>query len=476
MSPVVVTGSSLTLDEVLAVARGGASARIDDATRERMRAGRETLLRHIAGDEAVYGANTGVGAAKLDVVEERDEARFNRVMLENHRIVGGPDAPDELVRATILRTANHLATGMNGVRPELVDELLAALDRAEPPRMRMLGSLGIGDIGPLVDLALDLLGDFPLETSEGLALFDHNAFGTASAALAIADCERLAATLDTVIALDLEGFGANLGAIDPVIADTRPYAGIARTRDRVAALLEGSALFAPGAARNLQDPVAFRSAVQVQGALHDVLDRARAVLDIELNAFQGNPIVLAEQDRVQSVGQFVALPLAFAVDALRQALAVALTMQLERSIKQVSLPFNGLARGLRVHETGGEPGLEIFSHGMTSLVTEARLLAAPVATELPTTSIEEGIEDQMSFLPTGARRLTEMCALGDRVAACALIIAAQACDLRGHALGAGTAGVRARVREEAHTLEPNGPIPPIDPLEAAVHAGAFAAR
>jgi histidine ammonia-lyase len=341
--------------------------------------------------------------------------------------------------------------------------------------MRMLGSLGIGDIGPLTDLALDLLGDFELGPSEALALFDHNSFGTASSALAVLDCLRLADTLDATIALDLEGFGANLGAIDPIIAVSRPHPAIRTTRDRVARLLEGSTLEDHSLARNLQDPVCFRSSVQIQAAFRDVLDRTCEILDVELNAFQGNPIVIVDEERVQSVGQFSVLPLALAVDALRQALAAAMTTQLERTIKQLQLPFNGLTRGLRTHEHGGEPGLEMLTHGMTSMVGELRLLATPVATELPTTSIEEGIEDAMTLLPTAARRLAEMCAIAERVVACSLIVGAQACDLRGHRLGAGTQRLRDAIRAVAPALEPNGVIPEIDPVEALVHDGAIAA-
>ena len=474
MTHVVVTGQTLTLDEVDAVAHG-ASARIDDATRERIVRGNAVLTAELDKHVPIYGGNTGVGAGKLDEVDLDDEARFNRVMLLNHRVVGGPYASDALVRATILRVANHLASGRNGVRPELVEELLAALDRPTLPQMQMLGSLGIGDIGPLTDLALNLLGDFELGPSEALALFDHNSFGTASSALAVLDCMRLADTLDATIALDLESFGANLGAIDPIIAVSRPHPAIKTTRDRVAGLLVGSALEDHSLARNLQDPVCFRSSVQIQAAFRDVLDRTRDILDVELNAFQGNPIVIVDEDRVQSVGQFSVLPLALAIDALRQALAAAMTTQLERTIKQLQLPFNGLTRGLRTHEHGGEPGLEMLTHGMTSMVGELRLLAAPVANELPTTSIEEGIEDAMTLLPTAARRLAEMCSIGERVVACSLIVAAQGCDLRGHRLGTGTQRLHDLVRTVAAPLEPNGVIPAIDPVEQQVHAGAFAA-
>ena len=103
------------------------------------------------------------------------------------------------------------------------------------------------------------------------------------------------------------------------------------------------------------------------------------------------------------------------------------------------------------------------------------LLAAPVANELPTTSIEEGIEDTMTLLPTAARRLAEMCALSERVVACSLIVAAQACDLRGHRLGSGAHKLHDLVRTVAPTLEPNGVMPELDPVEALVHSGAVAA-
>jgi histidine ammonia-lyase len=476
MTLIEVTGNDLRLDDVLAVARAGAGATLAGEARTRMQAGRATLLQSVAAGATVYGANTGVGAGKLHPVAADEEARFNRVMLTNHRIVAGPDAPPDLVRATLLRLANHLATGRTGVRPVVVDHLLAALDTPVPPRMRMYGSLGLGDIGPLTDLALDTLGDVELAASEGLALFDNNAFGTASAALAVADCARLVDTLDAAAALDLEGFAASLTVLHPAVAATRPYPGLAHARARLAAALAGSALEQPGAARNLQDPISFRSAPQIQGAVRDVLDGALGVVAIELNAFQGNPLVLAEEGRAFSVGQFEILPLTLAIDALRQALATALTAQLERLVKQLQAPFNGLTRGLRAHTDGGEPGLEMFTHGCVSLVAEARLLAAPVANELPTTSLEEGIEDRMSFAPTAARRLAEMVALGERVVACALIVAAQAIDARGlRPLGAGTSRLHALVRSAVPAIQPHGTIPDIGAVEALVHAGDVAA-
>jgi histidine ammonia-lyase len=81
----------------------------------------------------------------------------------------------------------------------------------------------------------------------------------------------------------------------------------------------------------------------------------------------------------------------------------------------------------------------------------------------------------MTFLPTAARRLSEMCVLGERITAGGLLVAAQACDARGHQLGAGSRRVHDQVRAVAPVLEPNGVIPAIDPVEQQVRAGAFAA-
>ena len=81
----------------------------------------------------------------------------------------------------------------------------------------------------------------------------------------------------------------------------------------------------------------------------------------------------------------------------------------------------------------------------------------------------------MTFLPTAARRLSEMCVLGERIVAGGLIVAAQACDVRGHHLGGGTRRVHEQVRAAVDALEPNGVMPAIEPVELLVHDGAFAA-
>jgi histidine ammonia-lyase len=70
------------------------------------------------------------------------------------------------------------------------------------------------------------------------------------------------------------------------------------------ALLRESGLWEPGAARYLQDPLTFRCVPQLHGAARDALRFVEAQLAIELNAHQGNPLVVPSEGRVVSVGNF----------------------------------------------------------------------------------------------------------------------------------------------------------------------------
>src|SRR5438132_178704 len=101
--------------------------------------------------------------------------------------------------------------------------------------------------------------------------------------------------LDVALALDFEAFAANVSVLHPAIAEARPYPGLAAVLERVRGLLEGSYLWADGAARMLQDPLSFRSAVQVHGAARDALAFARGQLEIELNAAQENPLLVSDE-------------------------------------------------------------------------------------------------------------------------------------------------------------------------------------
>lgn len=474
---VALTGSDLGIEQVVRVARQGEKVEISPDAVARMEKTRAVVERVLERDLTVYGLTTGVGARKRIKVRVDETEEFNRMLILNHRVGQGELASDEVVRAMLLRLANGFAKGTSGVRPALAEHVVRALNEGVLPRVRTLGSTGQSDLPQMADLAHGFLDGFQLAAKEGLALINNNAFSSASAALAVADCTRLLDALDVAGALDLEAFAANLSILHPAVAEARPYDGLRATLSRLTDLLAGSYLWDDRAARNLQDPLTFRGMPNVHGAARDALAFARRQLEIELNASQDNPIVVAQEERLVSVANFDVLPLAAALDFLRIALAPVLTSADERLIKLLQAPLSGLPEGLAVRDGLAEDSLTQFAHAAQGLTSEARLLAQPVSFELASTTHPEGIEDRSTMAPLAASRLAQMVELGERLVSIELVVAAQAVDLRNRpVLGVGTSRTYELVRARVPFTGMGEAVPQdLEPVRELIRSGALSA-
>ena len=450
---VVLDGSSLTLDAVVRVARRYERVELDVAASNRVAAARAVVEAVIAKGVPAYGVTTGVAARKRYSIAANEQTEHNRLMIDTLLVGQGANVSEDVVRATVLRLANGFAKGTAGVRPVLVERLIAALNNNSVPSVKEYGSVGMADIVSMAELARGILGDFELAAKEAVSLVDNNAFSTAIAALAIHDLERLLDAFDVAAALDFEAFAANLSILHPAAVEARPSPGLKYTVERLTRLLAGSSLWRPGSARNLQDPLSFRCLPQVHGAARGALAYGVGQLSFELNGSQENPLVVVEDEAIISVGSFDSLALAAALDFLRLSLAPVVTSACERLVKLMQTPTSGLSQGLSSRGDFATTTFPQYSYVATAITGEARSLAAPVSYDVVTTSIAEGIEDRITLAPLAARRLDEMVQLGSRVAAIELAVAAQAIGLREpDALGVGTSRALVAVQECAGQL------------------------
>ena len=461
---ITLTGSGLTLDELIAVARDGAQVEISADALAAMARARDVADRSLAEGRQAYGVTTGVGSRKLFDIAKSDH---DRLLVRQHRISQGAPVAHEIVRGTALRLANALARATTVARPELAELLVAALNDDRLPVVRAHGSIGQSDLAQMADLADGVLGDRGLVQGEAITLLNQSAFATATGALAFADAKVLLDVLDHAGALDLEALAANRDSVHPGVGVARPYPGLQATLARLGALLEGSEV----ESRNLQDPLTFRTIAQQNGAARDAFAFVEQQLAIELNAAQSNPLVLVDEDRVFSVGNFEMQPLATALDVARLALAPAISTAAERGVKMLQKNLTGLNHGLGAKPDMAESALSEYGIGIQSIAVEARLLAQPVSYDLVSTTQAEGIEDRMTMAPLAGRRLAEMTVLGARVVAVELMFAAQACDLRGAKLGAGTARLHAAVRRFVPFLEEGAMLPDLEPLVEEIRSG-----
>ena len=457
---VVLTGRDLALADLVAVACGHEP--VDLAPEAVARMGRASALAAETREQGspTYGLTTGLGAQKRTTLL-RDDDGFGWRQIAESRAGQGVPAPPDVVRAAMLVLANQMAGGSTCVRPALGERLVRALNDDVRPRVRSLGSLGASDLAAMADIAHGVFTGLELAPGEGLALINSSAFGTGTAALAMAAAARLLNAADVAGALCLEGFAANLSVLHPAVARARPDPVLHSTLARFRRLLEGSYLWAEGAARNLQDPLTYRSTPAIQAAARRALEHGMSVLEVELNAAQGNPLVDVEDGLILSASVYEVVGLSAALDYVRTVLASMLTAASERSVKLLDTPWSGLPTGLL--ECGGpDLGLSILAITAESLSGEAALLAAPVSYTLTSSAGAEGIEDRATHLPLSARRLAEQVGLGEAIVAVELVVAAQAVDVRGtRPLGRGTGEAHQKVRAVLPLMRA-GDTPPVD--------------
>src|SRR2546421_8859260 len=158
--PVTLDGHSLTIADVVAVARHGAPVAIASAARQGIAASRRAVEDAVARGETIYGVNTGFGKlAHVRIPPDRIRA-LQLNLIRSHASGVGEPLPVEAVRAMMLLRANVLARGTSGVRPALPELIVAMLNRGVHPGVPSQGSVGAsGDLAPLAHLALAMIGE-----------------------------------------------------------------------------------------------------------------------------------------------------------------------------------------------------------------------------------------------------------------------------------------------------------------------------
>jgi histidine ammonia-lyase len=472
---IVLSGSGLTVDNVLAVARGRATVELDPEALLRVRAARDVVDRVLASGESVYGLNTGLGSLARHKISLEEMRRFSFATVADQVSSYGRPVPTDIVRAMMVSRVNGMVKAGVGVRRELIELLVAVLNARVHPVVRMVGSVGQGDLSEMADIGKVLIGrgyaeyggerlpggqaleragvqPITLEAKEALALISANGVTIGRGSLVLIDAADLIESMQIAAALSFEAFGANLSVIHPAAARMRPDSGQNTASARLRELLAGSLLWGRGAARNLQDPLSIRCVPQTHGAAYDVLSVARGLMEIELNSAGDNPLVVVEEDAIVSVGNFDVTSLAMAFDYVRLGLAHALQVANERVQKLLWNHFSGLPAMLAPSD-GPTGGLRPLGRSFAALASEARFRANPVSLEY-SGQLAEGIEDHGSMAPLAVSATSDLVGLAHRLVALELIIAAQAVDLRGgpDRLGRGTRLAYELVRGFAGTL------------------------
>jgi histidine ammonia-lyase len=478
-----VDGASLTIGDVVNVARKDMPVALDRSAEQLVRAAAKLVAEVAEGDAPVYGVNTGFGDLSRTRIPRGDLVKLQYNLLRSHAAGVGDPLPEDVTRAVILLRANTLAAGRSGVRPETIDLLLDLLNRGVLPVIPMHGSVGAsGDLAPLAHAALVLVGEGeaifegkrmtggealkradlkPLELApkEALALINGTQVMTAIGCLALHDAEVLCTSADIVGALSAETLRATDAAWDASLNAERPHPGQAVVAANLRRLVHGSPIIASHKVGDprVQDPYSVRCMPQVHGASRDALAYTRRVLEIEINSVTDNPLVFAEEKRIVSGGNFHGQPVAIVLDLATIAVAELADISESRIDRMTDGHTSGLPAFLSP-DPGMNSGFMVAQYTAAALVAENRLRAMPASVEsIPTSA---GMEDHVSMGVHAAHKLAAVVRNTRDVLAIESLCAAQGIDLLSATSSVALEAARRVIREHVPTLQADRALAP----------------
>ncbi len=448
---VSIDGETLTIEDVVNVARHHFEVTLDNDARERILASREVVDEALREGRTVYGVNTGFGDLANVSIDEKDLAELQVNLIRSHSAGVGNPFPVEVVRGMMLLRANALAKGFSGVRTTVVETLIEMLNKDVIPVVPEQGSVGSsGDLAPLAHMVLVMIGEgeasyqnkrlpgalalknagikpIALQAKEGVALINGTQPMTSLGVLAIHDAMAIIRNAAIAAAMSIEALRGTRAAFDRRIHETRPHEGQDDIAGLMLMLLPDSEINQSHAnCGKVQDAYSLRCIPQVLGASLDAIRYVRSILETEINSATDNPLVFKEGGDVVSGGNFHGQPIALAMDFLGIALSEIANISERRVNRLVNPDLSGLPAFL-TKEGGLRSGLMIAQYTAAALVSENKVLAHPASVDSIPTSADQ--EDHVSMGTIAARKARKILENVQNVVAIELLCATQGVDL-----------------------------------------------
>jgi histidine ammonia-lyase len=426
-----VSSAPLSLDHLIswAVQGGPAPVELTEASVERIAASYQHL-RTAGRSGAVYGLTTGVGALRnvpTDITPGDGTSHAMRLW-RSHATGYGPTYDDATARAAMAIRLHQITSGRSGVSAGLASSLGAAVATGAVPDLNRFGSIGTGDLVPLAQLALSLVGERPwrsgrvpaasLDDGDALPFMSSNALTLATAALVHRRLALLSDAAEKVTALSAAALQASLQAFDPRVHAGRPDASQQGVAERLMRLL-APAHWAPA---RVQDPFGLRTVPQVHAPFVDALVTTHDAVRVEVDDSTENPLVVADGTPLHH-GGFVTARLSATLDALRQATYPVIALSAARLSALINPSLSGLPAFL-ASGPAGSSGVMILEYLAQDALARARIMTTPVSTGHAVVSL--GLEEHASFSTQAVWACEQMVELAPVVLGCELVAAVRA--------------------------------------------------
>ena len=477
---VVIDGSSLTIEKIVAVARNNEKVKLHPDALERIIKCRDMLEKKIKSREIMYGVNTGIGELSEVVLNDDQVKKFQKYLVYNHAAGIGDPAPIEYVRGAMVSRANVHAHGQSACRPEITNTLVEMLNKGVTPFVCQKGSVGAcGDLAPMSQIALLMIGEGKayykgelldgkkamdkagitvpgLKERDGLAIINGSNLLAAMSAIFLYDAYKWLKQAEIAAAMSLEALKANMRPYTPKLHKARGFKGAVRSAKAISKLTEGGELKEEKIKCKLQDAYSMRSTPQVIGTARDALEYARSQVEIELNGVGDNPVFFPKEDLQLSGANFQGTPVSLPMDMAGAAITMVCVMS-ERRMNRLNNP--ALSVGLPAFLTKGAgmfSGLMLSQYTADALIVEQRILSNPASIQsIPAAA------DQEDFVSMGMNTAIKNFQILDNaygILGIEFMAAAQALDLRNYKFGKGVTKAKQVIRKHVKFLDEDRPL------------------
>lgn len=453
---VTVGGRALTIEDVVAVAEQGAPLQLNDASefRQQIAAGARFLEQMLEQTSSIYGVTTGYGDSCTVDIPAALVPELPLHLTRYHGCGLGEYLDESATLAVMVARLASLSVGFSGVRTILLERIVTYTNQRILPLIPAEGSVGAsGDLTPLSYLAAALVGErevtyqgerqpvdqvlrrlqitpLQLAPKEGLAIMNGTAVMTGLACLAFTRAEyltRLSARLTAMASWALQG---NPAHFDERLFAAKPHAGQNQSAAWVRQDLQH--MTHAGEPSRLQDRYSIRCAPHVIGVLRDALPWLRRDIENELNSANDNPLIDPDNGRVMHGGHFYGGHIAFAMDAMKIAVANLADLMDRQMALLVDTRYNaGLPQNLSGTQGARAPinhGFKAVQIGVSAWTAEALKLTMPASVFSRSTECHN--QDKVSMGTIAARDCLRILELVEQVAAAHCLAVNQAVTLR----------------------------------------------
>tara|TARA_B100000965_G_scaffold20510_1_gene15433 strand:+ start:4245 stop:5786 length:1542 start_codon:yes stop_codon:yes gene_type:complete len=445
---------SITLDFLEKLFRNKSKVSLDIALKDKVEKAAKIVEDAARGNSPVYGVNTGFGKLANKIIPHEDREKLQKNLVLSHCSGVGEPLQEDVTRLMMILKIISLSFGASGVKWSTINQIEKIVNSDIVPEIPHQGSVGAsGDLAPLAHMAAVMIGEgwayykgekvtggealkkakidpIILGPKEGLALLNGTQFSTACALANLFNGWR--SILNSIIISSLST-DAIMGSTSPLLDEIhtlRGHKGQIFVAKKMRDLMSGSIIRESHREddQRVQDPYCIRCQPQVLGACLDVLKNAGATIEIEANAVTDNPLVLVDEGRIVSGGNFHAEPIGFAADQIALALAEMGSIAQRRVALMVDPTLSHDLPAFLTDNPGLNSGFMIAEVTSAALMSENKHLANPTVTDSTPTSANQ--EDHVSMAAHGAYRLFKMNKNLSSIFGIELLCAAQGIDAR----------------------------------------------